>query len=181
MKNHAIVNLVFRKSVVFLLASLFLISCSKEDDDPTPPAESQEISFEVRLVKMVSLDIKESEGPHLEVYGTINANLVRGNVTEENVLWSTGASEYISVGLSDFPMSAAVTFTVSPENISNSMMEMTSALMEHDFSESNPDDNLSPETISAPLSAVSSTSTFQVVHDDSSGQHVQVTYSITRL
>lgn len=181
MKNHAVVNLVFRKSVLFLFASIFLLSCKKEDDDPTPPAQSQNISFEVRLVKMVSLDIKESEDDHLEVYGTINADLIRGNVTEANELWSAGSAEYISVGLSDFPMNNAVTFTVSPENLSDSMIEMTSSLMEHDFSASNPDENLGTETISAPLSAVSSTSTFQVIHDASSGQEVQVTFSITRL
>jgi hypothetical protein len=182
MKNHAIVNLVFRKSLVFLCAALVFVSCKKdEDDDPTPPAESQDILFKVDLIKMTALAVSDAESDALEVYGVVNVKLIRDNVTEENELWSADADEYISVGLSDYPMSSSVTFTVAPENISESNIEVISSLNEYDFAPDNPDEDLGTETISTPLSAVSSTSTFQMVLNDYSQQQVQVTYSITRL
>lgn len=182
MKNHAIVNLVFCKPVVFLFAALVVVSCKKDDDDnPAPPVESQDVSFKVELIKMTALEISDAEGDALEVYGSVGANLVRDNITEENELWSAIDEEYISVELSDYPMSSSVTFTVAPEHISGSSIEVISSLNEHDFSEDNPDEDLGTETVTTPLSAVSSTSTFQMVLDDYSQQQVQVTYSITRL
>lgn len=181
MKNHAIVNFIFRKSVLFLFAALVLVSCEKDDDDMEPTPVNQDVTFKVDLIKMTALDIKEGEVDALEVYGSIDAKLVRGNVTEENELWSANDDEYLSVELSDYPLTSSVSFTVDPEKISESKIELTAALMEHDFSDDNPDENLGTETISTTLSAVSSTSTFQIVLDDSGGQHVQVTFSITRL
>lgn len=179
MKNHAIVNLVFRKSVVFLFAALVFVSCKKDEDEPTPPAVEEDVSFKVQLVKMVALDIKDAEGDALEVYGTVNSKLIRDNISEENGIWSAIDTEYISVNYSDYPMTSSVTYTVSPGNISASSIEVIATLNEYD--DGNPDEFLGTRTITTTLSSVSATSTFQMVLDDDEGQDVQVTYSITRL
>lgn len=179
MKNQLLFKITFSKTIVLFFTAMVLISCKKDDDDPVPPVVNEDVSFKVELIKMVALDIKDAEGGALEVYGSVNSELVRDNITEENEVWSVVDIDYISVGLSDYPMTSEVIYEVSPGNISESVMEVTASLDEYD--ESNADEFLGTQTITTQLNDVSSTSTYQMVLDDSEGQEVQVTYAITRL
>jgi len=182
MKKHVLETAAFLKAFLFLFLTLALVSCNDDDDDDdmnnAPPAP-QEVSFQVELIKMVALEIKDSEIDALEIYGSVNSKLKRDNITEENMIWSENSANYISVGQSDYPLASVVIFDVLETNVDSTDLEVIVNLTELDFS--NDDDPLGSDLISTPLSSISNSSTFQITLNQSSGQHIQVTYSITRL
>ncbi len=179
MKNHVISHFAFLKVFVFLFAALVFVSCSEDDDeenDPTP----QDVSYRINLVKIVGITISDAEGDQLEVYGTVNSKLTRDNITEENMISSWEDVDFISVGTSDVPLSSSVTYTVPPENIEASTLEVIASLSEDDSAAGNDDEFLGTKSICVPLSDISESVTYQMVFDESPEQVVQLTYSITR-
>ncbi len=171
---------LFRSAAVILTLA-GLASCTiTELPDPEP--EDQEITFEVTLVKMAALEIKSAEGEHLEIYGTVTARMIRDNVTETNTVWSeTDPTSFIQyVGYTDVPINTKTTFTLLESELDSTSMEVTANLSDYD-SATNPAEFLGEERISTPLSSIANTITLQLVLDDSGGQHIGVTYSITRL
>jgi hypothetical protein len=181
MKKQLFETSAFLKAFLFLFIGLTIIACDSDDDDDsddTPPAP-QEVSFQVDLIKMVALEIKDAEGDALEIYGSVNSKLKRDNVTEENMVWSENSANYIAVGQSDYPLPSTVVYDVLETNVESTDLEVIVNLTELDFS--NDDDPLGSDLISTPLSSITNSSTFQITLNQSSGQHIQVTYSITRL
>ena len=171
----------FYKSLFLLLSVLVLSACVKVEDDEEPTPQDEDVMFQVDLVKMTALEIKEGEGDQLEIYGTVTADLVRGNLTESNTLWSLPKASPLPVGLSDVPIIASQTFTVASSNIAASNIEVRADLFDSDGEGTNDPEDLGNEMISTPLSSVNSSSTFQITLNSSNGQWVQLTYSITRL
>jgi hypothetical protein len=149
---------------------------------PDPEPEDRELTFEVSLVKMAALDIKSAEGDFLEVYGTVSARMIRDNVTETNTVWSLTDPATINqpVGYSDVPINETTTFTLLESELDSTYMEVTANLSDYD-SPTNPAEFLGEEGISTPLGSITQTISLQLVLDDSDGQHLAVTFSITRL
>ncbi|MEL7249096.1 MAG: hypothetical protein AAFO03_11775 [Bacteroidota bacterium] len=179
MTKHNFFLKFIRYSFVFSLAIVMLSSCS-EDEDPVTPVD-EDITFEVQLLKMQALEIKEAEGDALEVYGNIDTKLIRDNVVETNSIWRALIGEAISVGLSDVPVVAAVPYTVKKSQIANSRIEVDVDLFDSDGDpEDNAPENLGREQTTTNLSDIATSVTLSIVLADSGGQHVEVTYSITR-
>lgn len=178
MKNCVLLHFALFRAFVFLFATIALVSCSDDDEDDTPSV--QEVSFRIDLVKFVAQEISDAEGEFLEVYGTVNSKLIRDNITEENMIWSVDDEDYVLVGASDSPLSSSYTYTVAEPNIEASSIEVIATLNEYD-PPGNPDEFLGTRSVTTQLSSVSASSTFQMVLDDSDGQVVQLTYTITRL
>lgn len=176
--NLIVSNLL--KSFLLLSTIFMAVSCTvtSDDDDVTPVDE--EVTFRVDLLKMAAVEIKDAEGEYLEIYGLVNSKVVRGNVTEENALWSVVKESALNVGTSDTPLMESVTYTVAKSDIANSTLEITADLWDYDGNAGNDPEDLGEETISTPLSSVTSSVTYDIVLDDSSGQVIKVTYSITR-
>lgn len=169
-----------KHSFLFLLTITLFASCVQTTDDDDIEPQDEIIEFQVDFLKVAALEIKEAEGDNLEVYGTITADLIQGNVTESNTLWSAALEAAISVGFSDVPMTESVTFNVPTSKIASSNLEVRADLAESDGTGTNNPEDLGDETISTPLSNIISSSSFDIVLNDSSGQWVRVTYSITR-
>ncbi len=179
MTKHNFFLTFLKYSFVFSLAIVMLSSCS-EDEDPVTPVD-EDVTFEVQVLKMQALEIKEAEGDALEIYGNIDTKLIRDNIVETNSIWNALIGEAISVGLSDVPLVAAVSYTVAKSQIANSRIEVDADLFDADGDpESNAPENLGREQISTNLSDITSSITLSIVLADSGGQHVEVTYSITR-
>jgi hypothetical protein len=175
-------NLIFSTILrTFLFITLFstFTSCVVKEDDEIPIDE--DITFQVDLLKITGIEIKEAEGETLEIYGTISSKRVNGNVTEENILWSKNDTEAIAVGLSDYPLMASNTYTVTASELTNSNLVVVADLFDYDGGGNNAPEDLGKEELSIPLSNVTSSVTYQIVLNDSGGQHIRVTYSITRL
>jgi hypothetical protein len=175
--RHLNIGKVFFKMILSTMI-LATIGCSKEEE--TPEVQNESISFRVQLEKIVATEIKEAEGDALEVYGSIDGKLQRGNVTEVNNLWIASPTEAIDVTMSDFPLTSSVVYEVMADAVSSSSLEVTVDLYDYDFG-ANDDEDLGRESINVPLNTISDTSTFQIILDDSTGQFVQVTYSIRKL
>lgn len=171
---------IFKAILCVALFSTFT-SCVVDNDDEMPVPADEDITFQVDLLKMTGIEIKEGEGEHLEIYGTISTKKVNGNVTEDNTLWSEDDTEVIYVGLSDYPLIASNTYTVSASELSSSNLVVIADLFDFDGGGNNAPEDLGKEEISTPLSSVTSSVTYQIVLNDSGGQHIRVTYSITRL
>ena len=174
-------SLAFIKyAFVFSLTIVMLSSCS-EDEDPVTPID-EDVTFEVQLLKMQALEIKEVEGDALEIYGNIDTKLIRDHIVETNSIWRALIGEAISVGRSDVPVVAAQTYTLKKSQIAASRIEVDADLFDSDGDpDDNAPENLGREQISTNLSDITSSVTLSIVLADSSGQHVEVTYSITRL
>ncbi len=176
-------NLIFRKIkpllILCLSVSIFSSCTVTKDDDAVP--EDEEITFKVDLIKLTALEIKDAEGEKLEVYGQINTTLITDEATEDNSLWSTVETAAVGVGLSDLPMSSSVTYKVPSSELSNSEIKVEADLFDYDGGGDNSSEDLGKESLSTPLAGISSSVTYQIVLNDSSGQTMQVTYSITRL
>ncbi|MEL7221018.1 MAG: hypothetical protein AAGJ93_06845 [Bacteroidota bacterium] len=169
-------------SILFLTAAFTAcVQVDDDTDDPNVPEPEEAVVFEVAIVKMAALDIKDAEADALEVYGNITAKLIRGNVTETNTLWDTNGESYLSVGVSDVPMTESVTYTVEAANIASSMLEVRADLSEHDFGEDNAPEDLGNEAIMTPLKDITTSVEYDIVLNKSGGQEMKVTYSITRL
>ena len=171
------------RAAALILSLAGLASCTiTELPDPEPEPEEKELTFEVTLVKMAALDIKSGEGEHLEIYGSVTAKMIRDNVTETNTVWSIAdpTSDLLYVGYSDVPVNSTTTFTVLESELDDTYMEVIASLSDYD-SATNPAEYLGEERINTPLSSVANTITLQLVLDDSYGQHIGVTYAITRL
>jgi hypothetical protein len=180
MINHAVPRIAFFKAFVILLATATMMSCSKDDDDDKPniPAP-QDVSFRIQLEKIVALSIASAEGDHLEVYGTVNSKLKRGNITEENMIWSLGENEWIAVGTSDVPLSQTFTYAVPEANVETSVLEIIVSFTDKD-PDGNPDEFLGTRSLSIPLPNITATTEYNMVFDDVSDHVVRLTYRITK-
>ena len=175
-------NLIFTKVLKTLALVAFFstfTACVVDKEDEMPVEE--EVTFSVELLKIRALEIKEGEGDNLEIYGKISSKLVRGNLTEDNTLWTQADTDALPVGLSDHPLSAIVTYTVATANIASSNLIVEADLFDFDGGGTNAPEDLGKEAITTPLSSITSSVTYDIVLNDSSGQFVQVTYSITRI
>ena len=166
-------------NVCILLSSPFIFTSCKIGENVTP--KDEEITFRVDLVKIAALEIKDAEGENLEIYGVIGSKLIRGNITEENTLLSLKDTEPLPVGMSDEPLVSSVTYKVASSNIDDSNLEVSAHLFDFDGGGSNAPEDLGNEKISTPLGSVLSSTNYQITLNKSSGQIVQLTYSITRL
>ncbi len=164
---------------LFALISMFA-SCNSDDDTPPTPID-EEVAFRVDLLKIAALEIKEAEDEMLEIYGTISSKLRRDNITEDNTLWSVAETEAIGVGVSDTRLVSSVTYTIASSKIAAGTIEVAAHLFDYDGGGDNPSEDLGNEKHSTPLSNITTSVTYQIVLNDSSGQTVQLTYSITRL
>ncbi len=166
--------------LIVLFAITLFASCEKEE--PEVP-QDEDITFKIDLLKMAALDIKDAEGDALEIYGAVSTKLLRDNITESNELWNKAFGEAVAVGYSDVPMSSSVTFTVATSNLAASNLEVSADLFDQDGSDAsaNPPEDLGKETLTTPLANITSSVTYQLVLNDSAGQEIEVTYSITRL
>jgi hypothetical protein len=176
--NLSLINSL--KSLAILSLVFVFSSCVTKEDDPEP-AIVEDITFQVDLIKITGLEIKEGESDFLEIYGAITTRLIRGNITESNELWSTSDDAALSVGLSDVPVAASVTYKVAPENLATSNLEVRADLSDYDGGGTNAPEDLGNEAIVTALSSITTSIELQVVLNDSGGQVVQVTYAITRL
>lgn len=163
-------------------AILLTIASCTITDLPDPEPEDRELTFEVSLVKMAALDIKSAEGDFLEIYGTVTARMIRDNITETNIVWSLTEPETINqaVGYSDVPINETTTFTLLESELDDTYMEVTASLSDYD-TPTNPAEFLGEERINTPLGSITNSISLQLVLDDSDGQHLAVTFSITRL
>jgi hypothetical protein len=180
MINHVIPRVAFLKAFVIILATATFISCSKEDDDdePNTPAP-QEFSYRIQLSKIVALNVSSAEGDELEVYGTVNSKLVRGNITEENMIWSLSENEAIGVGTSDVPLSETFTYVVPEANVEASVLEIIVSFTDRD-PDGNPNEFLGTRSLSIPLPDITATAEYNMVFDDISDHVVRLTYTITK-
>ncbi len=179
MTHSNLILTLLKRSFLLLLPLTFLVSCSEDEDPPTPVDE--DVVFQIDLIKMAALEIKEAEGDNLEVFGNITTKLIRDNITETNDLWTAAIEEAIAVGRSDTPVMASVSYTVATSNIAASRLEVTADLMESDgASGTNAPEDLGSDKITTSLADITTSAEYSIVLTDSSGQHVQVTYSITR-
>lgn len=164
-------------ATVCLLAVASFSSCTVTD---LPEPQDDEVTFQVELVKMTALEIKSEEGEHLEIYGSVMAELIRDNLTETNTLWKLDAPSYLDVGLNDILVNERTSFTLLKSNLEASAIDVTASLSDYD-SATNPAEFLGSETITLPLSVVTTSIELQMVLRESGGQVLQVTYVITRL
>lgn len=178
MKNHVKPTFAFLKALVILLVTTTLISCNKDEDEPDEPTP-QNVTYRIDLEKIVALNISDAEGDNLEVYGTINSKLKRGNITEENMILSLTDETFILVGTSDSPLSQSVSYSVAPANIESSNLEVTASLTDRD-PDGNANEFMGTRTISVALDDIDGTVEYQMVLDDISNHVVRLTYSITR-
>lgn len=168
------------KSFFFLCSILLVASCTVTSDDDEVTPQDEDVTFRVDLLKMAALEIKDGEGEYLEIYGLVNSKVVRGNITEENALWSVVKENALNVGTSDTPLTESVTYTIAKSDIANSTLQVAADLWDYDGSAGNNPEDLGEGMISTPLSSVTTSVTYDIVLDDSSGQVIKVTYSITR-
>lgn len=179
MTNSNLILTLLKRSFLLLLPLTFLVACSEDEDPPTPVDE--DVVFRIDLIKMAALEIKDAEGDQLEVYGNITTKLIRDNITETNDLWTAAIAEAIAVRRSDTPVSASVSYTVAKSNVASSRLEVIADLMESDGTDgSNPPEDLGSDKITTALADITTSAEYSIVLTDSGGQHVQVTYSITR-
>lgn len=179
MINHLVPRIAFFKAFVILLATATMMSCSKDDDDePNTPAP-QDVSFRIQLEKIVALSIASAEGDYLEVYGTVNSKLKRGNITEENMIWSLGENEWIAVGTSDVPLSQTFTYAVPEANVEASVLEIIVSFTDKD-PDGNPDEFLGTRSLSIPLPNITAATEYNMVFDDVPDHVVRLTYTIAK-
>lgn len=166
------------KSFALLLTITVFVSCSTEED---PRPQDEEVMFQVDLLKIAAINIKEAEGDALEIYGDIGSQLVKGNVTETNPLWSEVKEGAISVGYNDVPLVSSVTYTLLSSEVDQSEMIINAYLWDSDGTGTNAPEVVGNESISTPLANIRTSAEYQIVLNDDVGQSIRLTYSITRL
>lgn len=163
----------------FSLIILLLNACIVQEDDGMTP-QDETVTFQVDVIKMAAMELPDTEGEFLEIYGNITGDMIRGNITESNVLWETGNDAVQQVNLSDAAVTGSATYTLKVSELATSEMQVTADLTEWDGTNNAPD-NLGKETVTTPLSNITTSATYEIVLNDSPQQRVRVTYMITRL
>ncbi|WP_299521754.1 hypothetical protein [Winogradskyella sp.] len=166
--------------ITLLMSSTVFLGCSKDDEVEEPPID-QTISFKVDLIKLTGIATSGDGNSELEVYGNISTRLNVGSLYNEETLWNKEQQDYVSITEADFPISTSKTFNVLESQLSEVSIDLTANLMEYDSNVNNEDDPIGNETLTTLLSGLSSTTTYEILLDDTENQEVQVTYSITRL
>lgn len=169
-------NKLFKHVLIIITLSFCVFSCSKDNDDDQ---DSETISFRVNMTKINALDIKDAEENALEIYGIVLSSLNVGTTTDERTIWEISEDDYLSVDFNDQQLSGSVTFTIAEQNVSDSTITIEANLTELDFS--NPDDNIGVETSMISLNSITDSEEFQISFTQSGGQHVSLSYRITKL
>lgn len=169
----------------FLFLGMMLIttvSCSEDEEEPEIPEAPADVRYEVRLTKIKATDTSgegTADNVELEVFGDLSASLTIGTTVDTRVLWAVEITEALSVGQNDTQLTGEATFTIAPDEISNSSITCSGDLEENDGNGNV--QNQGEESSTFSLASITGTQDIELTFSEPTGQTVVVTFTVTRL
>jgi len=130
-------------SFIFLL---FLLSIACSSDDSAPEVRTE--SFKIKAVAINVLELPDTEGDALELYGRISSTVTVDGESEEHILWDKNRDFFESVGTEGFLINSEgseFTLTLTEEEMQNNAEFAFYAQMYDRDPDGNPDDYLGNE------------------------------------
>jgi hypothetical protein len=176
-----------KTTVCCLLLCIMAISCSSSEDDlQSEPEKTQ--SFRVKAEWLWATQFPSTEGAELEVYGKVGTQLIKGNFTEDRVLWERDRDNWVGVGNAQTTITSQTIETVltfTEEEIANdARIGIYAELWDRD-PDGNPDDFLGNESQSSRVFVYLQTSNLLTEHNlgltEFSGINMVVRISVEEL